>query len=312
MESALGLYDVLCENSKLLKYVPYYKISQDHIELLFSSFRRHRGCNNNPTARQLKAAFKKILVHADVKNVNAANCISLEEIAILHILEYSEYVIEYIAECIVMQLQKMIFCEPCKDALIRIDGTKNNLVSTKSFRGLVQPSVDIIRICQQCEKVFRHAVNSNIQLNTNYICFIVLEYLLNTDIFKHLENYTYDQMIMENHVIHLLRNISQKYVKIRLHHYAATIKDKSNSNRHEEIGKDNDGNDSPAEFARITRHIRGIEDVSLDDKVDTNVRNEECGKIQEYNIVLWSYNLLQESREMVAETINKCDMANPY
>lgn len=57
------LYHELCENEKVLKYIPSYKISQDHIELLFGCIRAHNGCNNNPTVRQFVSIFKKILVH---------------------------------------------------------------------------------------------------------------------------------------------------------------------------------------------------------------------------------------------------------
>jgi len=55
----------------------------------------------------------------------------------------------------------------------------------------------------------------------------------------------------------------------------------------EEIGKDDDGNILLAESARMTiiHHIKGIEDISLDDKNNTNARNEECDiEIQDYNI----------------------------
>lgn len=38
-------------------------MSQDHIELLFGCTRAHNDCNNNPTARQFVAIYKKILVH---------------------------------------------------------------------------------------------------------------------------------------------------------------------------------------------------------------------------------------------------------
>lgn len=39
------------ENPRI-KYLPLYKISQDHIELSFSSIRAHEGYNNNPSTRR--------------------------------------------------------------------------------------------------------------------------------------------------------------------------------------------------------------------------------------------------------------------
>lgn len=77
----------------ILKYLPCYKFSQDHIELLFSCIRAQGGCNNNPTARQFKAAFKKILIHTEITETATDNCIPLEAISILHISANSEAVI---------------------------------------------------------------------------------------------------------------------------------------------------------------------------------------------------------------------------
>lgn len=85
IESALILYNILCEKNKVLHYIPFYKLSQNHVELLFGCLRQHGGGNNNPTVRQSKAAIKKILVHADIRSSNTGNCISLEKISILHV-----------------------------------------------------------------------------------------------------------------------------------------------------------------------------------------------------------------------------------
>ncbi|KYN03296.1 THAP domain-containing protein 9 [Cyphomyrmex costatus] len=79
------LYHELCENEKVLKYIPSYKMSQDHIELLYGCIRAHNGCNNNPTVRQFVGIFKKILVHHELRTDNTGNCIPQENISILHI-----------------------------------------------------------------------------------------------------------------------------------------------------------------------------------------------------------------------------------
>lgn len=84
IESVLTLYEELCKTD-VMKYIALYKLDEDHLELLFGCIRQHGGSNNNPNVRQFKAAMKKILVHADVRSINSGNCISLEEISILHI-----------------------------------------------------------------------------------------------------------------------------------------------------------------------------------------------------------------------------------
>ena len=42
-----------------LKYILTYKFSQDHLELFFCALRAYGGFNNNPTAQQFRAAYKR-------------------------------------------------------------------------------------------------------------------------------------------------------------------------------------------------------------------------------------------------------------
>lgn len=51
-----------------------YKISQDHLEMFFSAVRAKGGFNNNPTASQFEAAYKRLIVHNEIIVSNGANC----------------------------------------------------------------------------------------------------------------------------------------------------------------------------------------------------------------------------------------------
>ena len=92
IESLKNTYEQLCENSSLLKYILTYKISQDHLETLFSCIRSHWGHNNNPTVQQFSSVYKKILLHTEFRAAETGNCISLEHISILHISVRGVYV----------------------------------------------------------------------------------------------------------------------------------------------------------------------------------------------------------------------------
>lgn len=83
IKNILMLYEEVCEKDNLLSYIPTYKLSQDHLEMIFSVIRSHGGCNNNPTANQFKTALKKIISHAELSIPTTGNCIPIEEIAIL-------------------------------------------------------------------------------------------------------------------------------------------------------------------------------------------------------------------------------------
>jgi len=69
------------QNSSL-KYLLTYKLSQDHIELFFGAVRLACGGNNNPTARQFIAAYKRLLMRHDIK-ANKGNCSAQDATRIL-------------------------------------------------------------------------------------------------------------------------------------------------------------------------------------------------------------------------------------
>lgn len=73
----------LVEKDRKLKYFPAYKISQDHLELLFGQIRSHGGCNTNPTARQFQAVYKKLMIKSELRDVETGNCKALEKVSIL-------------------------------------------------------------------------------------------------------------------------------------------------------------------------------------------------------------------------------------
>lgn len=83
MKSALGVYHYLVSNTNMLKYLPVYKVSQDHVELFFSAIRARGGFNNNPNAVQFRAAFKRLLIRAEIRDGGVGNCVPLEQVNIL-------------------------------------------------------------------------------------------------------------------------------------------------------------------------------------------------------------------------------------
>jgi hypothetical protein len=60
-----------------VKYLLGYKISQDHIEMLFSRIRARGGFNNNPDVNQFRIALRNLLVHTEITASSHANCLSL-------------------------------------------------------------------------------------------------------------------------------------------------------------------------------------------------------------------------------------------
>ena len=52
--------------SKPIDYFLTYKLSQDHLEMLFACIRRGLGCSNNPSATEFESVFKKLLYRSGV------------------------------------------------------------------------------------------------------------------------------------------------------------------------------------------------------------------------------------------------------
>lgn len=83
MKSSIALYQDLVNESKILVFLPIYKFSQDHVELFFSAIRARGGFNNNPNAIQFRAAFKRLLIRAEIRDGGVGYCVPLQQINIL-------------------------------------------------------------------------------------------------------------------------------------------------------------------------------------------------------------------------------------
>ncbi|CAI6371182.1 unnamed protein product [Macrosiphum euphorbiae] len=68
-----------------MKFLLTYKLSQDHLELLFSTIRARGGFSNNPTAWQVEAAMKRILIHSEIMTSSGANCLPQDTTTILFV-----------------------------------------------------------------------------------------------------------------------------------------------------------------------------------------------------------------------------------
>lgn len=78
LKSYMGIWNYYVQNGNYsLRYISAYKLSQDHLEVFFSALRSHGGYNNNPTAKQFQAAYKKLLIHTSVSGSSQANCICI-------------------------------------------------------------------------------------------------------------------------------------------------------------------------------------------------------------------------------------------
>ena len=259
-----------------LRFLLTYKFSQDHIALFCGKIQSMGGCNNNPTARQFKSAYKKILTHNDIQDVVSGNCIALESVPILtatsrilnidvetvvpsvevlnssgrhrrmHEDEFllpeqdntdygvneevlsscSEKIVAYIAGFVSFKLKESIHCEDCCSALVDVSlSPVHSLIELKSKSALTTQSLDVIDICKTSEKFFRQVAGSGTsKLDLSHVkCHklvqSVLEYYLNKPIFSSLKYHMLETDGLDNHLVILLKAVTEKYLQVR-HYYA--------------------------------------------------------------------------------------------
>ena len=65
-------------NVNRFSFVLTYKLSQDHLELLFACIREKNGFDNNPDMRQFKSALGEILLRVSVVGSRYSNCMTFE------------------------------------------------------------------------------------------------------------------------------------------------------------------------------------------------------------------------------------------
>lgn len=65
-----------------LEYLPMHKLSQNHLERLFSLVRPRVG-HHDPTSKQFTESFRRVLVNIDLRETTSENCLPLDKINIL-------------------------------------------------------------------------------------------------------------------------------------------------------------------------------------------------------------------------------------
>ena len=181
----------MLENS--YSYFLTYKVSQDHLELLFACIRGKNGYNNNPDVRIFKSALKRLMLRNSIVASKNANCAMLEENdfnpifslkwsknrapleesneldenndtdILPHVTQlstqspYQVSILAYIAGFIVRTLKRSLDCEFCFRALeldsSQVPNYAFDFIILKNRGGLVFPSNGVLRILKAAEVV---------------------------------------------------------------------------------------------------------------------------------------------------------------
>jgi len=262
LQNAISMFHDLLAKTDLY-FFPTYKISQDHIETTFSAIRSRLRYNNNPTCREFKAAYKRIIIHNEVVGSVFVNYSMLEYTKHLSVdtskceknlmfnlnshwlperhlddhdyfetyINMTKYNMEdtchYIAGFVVKKLLKKVDCQSCQNSLIKPGyDNENSLTSLKNRGELIIPSKSVKTICEEVKRIFRAHEPIYFSNTRNKL------YLLNklkSSLYKTnntcLFNCQSQTSALDTHQNKLINLIAVTYVDIRVFHELRKIND---------------------------------------------------------------------------------------
>ncbi|XP_051805264.1 uncharacterized protein LOC127534344 [Acanthochromis polyacanthus] len=239
------------------RYVLTYRFSHDHLELLFNSIRASGGWNNNPSASQFQAIFRRLMVRCGVSPSETGNVAAQDQTVSLAAVEMSspetaeehpspfanisavvtdhsylptrfgelvENALVYIAGFVVRQILQKLSCDIChaslvRDAVLSSFDENYHLLTLKNRGGLVIPSQGTMKVLRAAERVIRQASTRQApKLST--VTYIVREEVGTEDVFHLREHIEEQQFGIDNHHFTLLSLVVSVFLKIRLQHKA--------------------------------------------------------------------------------------------
>ncbi|KAK1895547.1 DNA transposase THAP9 [Dissostichus eleginoides] len=221
------------------RYVLTYRFSQDHLELLFNSIRASGGWNNNPSARQFQAIFRRLMVRCGVSPSETGNVAAQDHTVSLSAVEMSsaetaeehpspfanisavvsdhsylptrfglvENALVYIAGFVVRQILRKLSCDVCRASLVR-DAVPSSfdesyhLLALKNNGGLVIPSKGTVKVLRAAERVIRQASTRQAP-KVSTVTYIVREEIGTEDVFQLGEHIEETQFGIDNHYSNL-------------------------------------------------------------------------------------------------------------
>ena len=230
-----------------LKYLLTYKFSQDHLELFFGAVRSAGGFNNNPTAQQFVAAYKRLLLRSSVEG-GQGNCKKLEQVDILHVIGDTcriDQQIVSITSAALIRKYDMVERQPNQSDHDYADAP--NVANLSEFKvaaisyisGYVAKMANKKIMCMSCSKalgnpkplmkdtssflVFKDRgglfnPSSSGEGFPDAVAISVLAASNLSTIFKDLESHMLESAVGDNHVFSLIKIIAKCYCKVRLYH----------------------------------------------------------------------------------------------
>ena len=138
--------------------------------------------------------------------------------------EYKHQAIGYIAGFVAKSVGERLLCLKCKAALKSNYMNNDTFLMFKNRGGLTKLSASVTEICEEAEKCFQRmlAVTSGKLPQSvglmNAFSIAVLGNIGSKTTFRELEDHITDSALGDNHIIHLIKEVTKCYCKIRFKH----------------------------------------------------------------------------------------------
>lgn len=183
LESVLNLHQDYVATGEL-DFLLAYKLSQDHLETFFSKVRAMGGFNPNPNVVHFCAAYKKLLIHNQIRPSLHGNCEEDKDCEILWVSsdqqssqcteetgpveespmeiddlpdlpEEVNHIVIYIAGFVERRILQKMRCDICPKQIYNCEAVHGDLIQAKTTIKLHYPREDTHKLCQTLEKILR-------------------------------------------------------------------------------------------------------------------------------------------------------------
>lgn len=230
-----------------------YRLSQDHLELLFNIIRRQGGWNNNPSARVLRGIFKGILFGSGCIPSNNGNVLPMNDTPCPTqfdttsnpypmdvfqppevLSEFKQTVIAYIAGWVVKKVKEKLDCTTCANTLetTACNHHEYGLINFKNNGGLRYPSNDLLTLLFFCEKLFSQKIKFE-----KIIILVVKKYGKIGTLFSSAKDHHMKlSSTLTSHYYTIIRLLAETYLHLRNHYECKKIT-RNNSTQRKKLCK---------------------------------------------------------------------------
>jgi len=227
--SAIRSCGGFCDNPTASQFEAAYKRLLIHNEIVTSSQANCISQDSTEILSTTSSSKKKNSVSNSLDLICSAGTDEDETMSMFLALQrfpHSSYlmdVTQYISRAVTKQLIKIINCPECVKVLSETNSTPMPFIDIKTRGKLNKPTNDVTELCRIAENVFRTqpSIYKTIGATNIRETFIMKSFSkININkYFLNLSEHIYNQDLINNHLIQIIKEIFKTYFNIRIHYF---------------------------------------------------------------------------------------------